>query len=107
MATVAELSRWMAGLEKLIGRWSANCSQWRCRNDRLEPDVRRFRCGAHRGGAGLSVDSDHHVGGFDNRIRFGTGLKSQLFRGLFGDDRHHLDAGRQLDHDFRIDRSCR
>lgn len=76
----------------------ANCSQWRCRNDRLEPDVRRFRCaglkeGAHRGGAGLSVDSDHHVGGFDNRIRFGTGLKSQFFRGLFGDDRHHLDAG--------------
>jgi len=53
------------------------------------------RCAVHNGvralrskdvSAGSSIDSDHYVGRFDDRIRFSAGLKPQLVRGLFGDN---------------------
>jgi hypothetical protein len=67
------------GFRKVNPPPSAHCSQWWCGYDRLVPDVRGFQCAALKGVAyrrptGLSVDSDYHVGGFDNRIGFGTGL---------------------------------
>jgi hypothetical protein len=95
-----------------VGRQTAKSCPWRHRIDRLLPDARACQCAGRNGvralqskGAAFSIDSDHYVGRFDDRIRFGARLKPQLFRGLLGDDRYDFDSRRQFDHYFGIDRS--